>query len=299
MGGPSILENGFNLGMVDKDRYTVFLEAKSLTTRFLNFNLKPDFYLAFFPEKCQTNSFQHVILQSFLADIDLTGLLKPEYAEEYCYFKSNFNDYFEVYLPHRGPHKRYRWKPEIKLKNSPFDLFSKISGTAVITHLRSKKALDGFKNDLFYYDDKYSDGDFSLERYYQPLEEDGCLVLNSFNHLNSAAIALLPLEAYMGFEKIYFVGMDMSMMGSMEYSSLYTFRSIRHFARFFKKAISVFSPCFKENKKKFMRPPYEFEDMEKIMRYGKIEFTNVFEPFEFAQPIPGIRNITFKEFLNE
>ena len=48
-----------------------------------------------------------------------------------------------------------------------------------------------------------------------------------------------------------------------------------------------------------MRPPYEFDDMKEVLGYDKIEFVNVYEPFEFAMPLKGIRNITFKEFLNE
>ena len=30
-----------------------------------------------------------------------------------------------------------------------------------------------------------------------------------------------------------------------------------------------------------------------------IEFVNIYEPFEFALPLEGIRNISFKQFLNE
>jgi hypothetical protein len=103
----------------------------------------------------------------------------------------------------------------------------------------------------------------------------------------------------MGFEKIYFIGMDMSMLGSMEYSALYTFKSLKEYEKFFKKATVVFNPCFKRSKNKFMRPPYEFDDMQEVLGYDKIEFVNVYEPFEFAMPLKGIRNITFKEFLNE
>lgn len=303
MGGPSILEKRLDLSQINKDIYTVFLESKALTPKFLEFGIRPDFFLIFFSEKCQSNSFQHAVYQSFLIDFDLSRLLKNEYLKEYLYFKENFEEYFEPWSPKKGLFKKYRWKRNIKLPNSPFDLLHKFPETSFIAHARTKEAdvnlLSEFQNNLFVYDDKYTDGEFCLERYYNPVEIDNRLVLNTFNHLNSAAIALFSLQAYMGFEKIYFIGMDMSMLGSMEYSALYTFKSLKEYEKFFKKATAVFNPCFKRNKNKFMRPPYEFDDMKEVLGYNKIEFVNVYEPFEFAMPLEGIRNITFKEFLNE
>ncbi|HLD82408.1 MAG TPA: hypothetical protein VI976_00465 [Candidatus Omnitrophota bacterium] len=303
MGGPSVLEHHFNLRLIDRNKFVVFLEAKSLTPKFLEFGLEPDFFMMFFPEKCQTNSFQHVIYQSFLAGIDLSKLLKPQYLEEYDYLKANFQQYFEAWRPQRGPHKKYKLKELAILKNSPFGLLPRLPKMPLIARsdlLEKHRTIPALNNRQSYlYTVRLMEGDFSLEKYFAPEDSNGILTLNSYGHLNSGAIALFPLEAYMGFKKIYFIGMDMSMLGSLEYSSLNTFRSSRHFSRFFKKALPIFNPCFKENKKKFMRPPYEFEDLKSIMSYKAIEFVNIYEPFEFALPLEGIRNISFKQFLNE
>lgn len=302
MGGPSIIEKNFNLGLIDKDKYTVFLESKALTPKFLEFGIKPDFFLMFFPEKCQTNSLQHVIYQSFMADINLSKLLKPEHIAEYNHLKDEFNSFFEIWRPHKGAHKKYKWRNHIIMKNSPFDLLSNLPDTAIIARINPEEKcpfVADFNNEMLFYEDRLMEGDFCLNKYYSSTKAEGCLMLNGYGHLNSAAIALFPLLAYMGFRKIYFVGMDMSMLGSMEYSALYTFKSLKHFRKFFKKAIPVFNYHFKENRKKFMRPPYEFRNMKEVINYDKIEFINIYELFEFAKSIDGMRNISFKEFLNE
>lgn len=304
MGGPSIIENNYDLSLINKDRYTVFIESKALTPLFLKFRLEPDFFLMFFPEKCQSNSMQMVIYQSFLADINLTNFIKPEYLEEYYYLKNNFEQNFELWNPKKGKHKRFKFKNNVILKNSPWSLLENIPELKIITRNDDKSRKLGpdvrkLKNDMFYYTDQIAEGEFNIDNYFTPSEVNGCVRLNGYGHLNSAAIALFPLLFYMGFRKIYLIGMDMSMLGSMEYSSLYTFRSLKHYKKFFNKAGSVFNYNFKKNKVQFMRPPYEFDNMRQIMTYDKVEFINIYEPFEFAAPFDLIRNISFRDFLNE
>jgi hypothetical protein len=303
MGGPSILENNLDLSLIDKNKYTIFLESKSLTPEFLEFGIEPDFFLIFFPDKCQSNSLQHVIYQSLLAGIDLSDLLKEEHVPLYWYFKDNFDKYFEPWNPEgKLLFKKFKWKKCIRLENSPFSLLPKLKSTSIITRLNVLEEycdLSELKKQVYLYDYRLIDRDFILDEYFHPFEDGENLVLNNYSRINSAAGALFPLESYMGFEKIYFIGMDMSMFGSMEYNSLRTFKSLKHFEKFFKKAISVFNHAFKVNRDKFMRPPYEFDDLKNILSYKGIEFVNVYEPFKFARPIKGMRNISFKEFLNE
>lgn len=302
MGGPSIIENRYDLSLIDKNKYTVFLESKALTPRFLQSGISPDFYMAFFPEKCQTNSFQQVVCQSFKAGIDLSGLLKEEYLGEYRLLKKRFNEYFEVWKPEKGAHKKFRLKNEVFLINSPFSLLSELKASSVITNRDFRKNyLALCENNSRIYEYSYSplSQEFSLNKYFSPFEEEGRLMLNTFNHTNSAAIALFPLQYYMGFSRICFLGMDMSMFGSMEYSSIYTFRSLRHFAKFFKKAMPAFGAAFKPNAKKFMRPEEEFINLKELFSFREIEFINIYETSNIALPVEGARNITFREFLHE
>ena len=337
-GGPSIIENHLDLSLLDKHRYAIFLESKALTPYFLDFGIEPHFFLMFYPEKCKSNSFQMVIFQSFLANIDLRPLIRDDLRPELDHMKNHFDDYFEVWKP-KMPHKRYRWKPDVYLKNSPFDLLSKLKHTSLITYVapfRQYVTRFEFDNPLYMYDHELATGSFSLDAYYRPVVDDGCLKVADSRFTNSAAIALYPILNYLGFSKVYFIGMDMSMLGSMEYASLYTFKSLHHFGLFFERARPVFSASFPRSRRRelwtelreqvrterpssllrsdtwsllwrllrdteprFMRPRYEFQNLRQVLSYDKIEFVNVYEPFEYARPLEGIRNISFEEFLNE
>lgn len=300
MGGPSIIENGYDLSRIDRGKHTVFLESKALTPLFLKYGLSPDYYLMFFPQKCQTNAFQQIVYQSFLADVDLEKLLNPEYLAEYSYLKDHFAEYFEIWNPKKGPHKKFRLKSGIELKNSPFELIDKFPDMGIITRYMEKDefGIGNLPNEKYYFDETQANTEYSQERYFNPEEKEGKVILNNYNHMNSAAIALFPILAYMGFANVYLIGMDMSMLGSMEYSALYCFKSMRHFKKFFKKARQVYNAKFIPNKRYFLRPLYEFEDFSKILCYDRIKFKNIYEQFEYAAPIEGIENITFKEFVN-
>ena len=42
-----------------------------------------------------------------------------------------------------------------------------------------------------------------------------------------------------------------------------------------------------------------FSSLKNIMVTELMEYIQVYEPFEFAAPLPGIRQITYKELLNQ
>lgn len=301
-GGPSIVENGLALESIPRDKYVIFLESKSLTPYFLKSGLKPDYFLLFYLEKGKSNSFQHIIFQSFLADIDLTDLIKDDFFPEYRYIKENFNCFFEPWRPERGPHKKYRYKKEIFFKNSPIDLFSRLKDTQVIINEDNFNIYGksfSYPNTIYKFRETMTKDSFKVEDYFNPDDKDGILMIKDYSFINSSAIALFPNLNYMGFKKIYFLGMDMSMLGSMEYASCYTFKDMQHYGIFFKKAKQVFNARFKPNIRKFMRPPYEFKSLNQILEYKGIEFINIFSPFRYAMPVKGIKNISFEEFLNE
>lgn len=301
LGGPSIIENRVPLERIDRRRVTVFLESKALTPYFVKANLMPDFYLMFYLEKCKSNAFQHVVFQSFLADIDLTDLIRDEYQDEYRYMKENFGMFFEAFRPDRGVHKRFRYKTDVFLRDSPLELLSRFPETACLAledNFQSYKESFCRLNPVYICGIRPAAGDFDLQDYYA-LDESGPLPrVKDYSFLNSSAIALFPVLNFMGFDKVFFLGMDMSMLGSMEYAACYTFKSMAHYRKFFKKARRAFSGNFKENKRPFMRPPHEFAALEKILKYQGMNFVNIYEPFEYSLPVDGIPNISFKEFLN-
>ena len=55
LGGPSLIEQQFELERLASRNYVVFLESKALTPRFLQSGLVPDYFLMLFPEKCSSN----------------------------------------------------------------------------------------------------------------------------------------------------------------------------------------------------------------------------------------------------
>ena len=301
-GGPSVIQNRVPLERVDRRRFTVFLESKALTPYFVKANLTPDFYIMFYLEKCKSSAFQHVVFQSFLSDIDLSDLIRDEYQEEYRYMKENFKAFFEDFRPERGVHKRFRYRTEIFLRDSPLALLSHFPETACLAlddNFRTYKESFRHANPVYTCGIRPAEGAFDVEDYYALDESDTLPRVKDYSFLNSAAIALFPVLNFMGFQKVFFLGMDMSMLGSMEYAACYTFKTMSHYRKFFQKARRAFSGNFKENKRLFMRPAHEFAALKKILKYQRMSFVNIYEPFEYSMPVDGVPNISFQEFLND
>ena len=341
MGGPSILKNNYDLTLINRDNFICFLESKALTPRFLHYGINPDYYLMFSPEKARTNTLQNQFIQALSCDFDLGPCLNDEYTTEWTDFCTNFGEYADnwriEYL-----HKKYRIKRDIILKNSPLSLIGKLPNMVLLCNNKAYEN-DGIadinlNNKIM----KYSLNDMvftnNLDKYFNPEIDRHELIINYMGSINSSAIALYPILKFMGFSKIYFIGMDMSLLGSLEYSSLYTFKSMKLFHKFFNTARQTYSYRFPrgfnkglfhfsstllkevstlniknilslkkyENltydlfglKGKYMRDRKQFTECSLLFNHcTDIEFVNVYESFKYALPIPGIKNISYEEFL--
>ena len=300
-GGPSLIEQKFDFQKLNEKDYVTFLDTKALTPYFLKTGFKPDFYLMLFPEKSKDNGLQQFIYRSFLAQTNIKPLLKKEHHEEYFDLKNNFDSYLETWRPHRGAHKRYKWKKGVYLENSPFDLLKNIPDTKIIANkslLNEHFPVFGYNNRTYFFDtSKEILKNFSFEQYFNPIEKEGEVIFNSVNFLNSAAIVLYPILNYMGFRDIYFLGMDMTMLGTMEYSALYIFKSMLHYRWFFFRSRQAFNSAYKTNKPYYYRPKSEFEDARNIFSYKGINFKRIYEPFRYGVPFDGIETISIKELL--
>ena len=95
------------------------------------------------------------------------------------------------------------------------------------------------------------------------------------------------------------MGMDMSMLGSFEYSALYTFRSMFHFWLYFYRAKHSFNARYVVNRPYYFRPRSEFEDARIIFSYDKIKFFRVYETFKYCAPFDAIESISFKQLLDK
>jgi len=341
MGGPSIIENNYDLSLLSNRDDIIFLESKALTPKFLEYGIVPDYYMMFYPEKTRTNSLQHQFIQALSSGFNLGPCLKEEHVQDWFDFKENFGDYADIWR-YAYPHKRFRVKRNIVLNNSPLSLLKHLPKMKLITYDKAYEA-DGFNeiklsNPIFYYSHSESLED-NLENYFNPKIVNGKLTIPNIGTINSAAIALYPILNYMGFNKVIFIGMDMSILGHLEFSSYYTFLSLGHFSKFVNKSRETFSAVFPRgvskgfkkfiqsnlhdlryaNKSqilsidkfstlkndifgligKYMRTKNEIKDCNKLFNFSNINFINLYESFKYARPISGAKNITFNDFINE
>jgi len=200
-------------------------------------------------------------------------------------------------------HKRYRWRPGAYLRNSPYDLLCRMPQARILVH---RRLIDQYFPDFAYADRAFYFGDaprehaFDADKYFNPIDDDGLVrVRCAHTFLNSAAIALYPLLNYMGFREVYFLGMDMSMLGVMEYAALYTFRTMAHFWWFFHSTRHVFNANYRRNGWFFRRPQSEFDDIRLLWNRAPLKFVRVYEPWRYASPVDGIRTIGMDEFLRQ
>jgi len=155
-----------------------------------------------------------------------------------------------------------------------------------------------YQNQLYFLEQSNDSSEvFDIDRYYESIEQGDKVVVRYNNFLNSAAIALYPLLYFMGFREVYLLGMDMSMIGAMEYSAPYTFRSMFHFWWFFSKVKHVFNANYKVNRPFYLRPKSEFEDLRIVFNQKKIKFIRIHDKFKYAAPIEFVPTVTFEEFL--
>jgi len=300
LGGPSILEQNIDLSLINKDKYTVFVESKALTPHFLDSGLEPDFCVMAFPEKWKSNSLQDCVFRSFLAQSNISSLLKPEYDNVVGHMKENFDSYFEPWRAHRGAHKRYRWKPDVYLKESPYELIRELPNAMIIARrdLLAYYFPDfEYPNETYFFEYSSDSEAFDLERYYNPLVQNDKVTLADNSFYNSAAISLYPLLNFMGFGEVFFLGMDMSMLGSMEYAALYTFKSMFHYWWYFVRSSHAFNPNYKANRPFYFRPKSEFNDLHLIWNYEPIRFVRVYNRLKYAAPIKGIPSVSIEHFL--
>lgn len=302
LGGPSLVARDYDFSRLEhyqENGFVTFLESKALTPRLLHSGFIPDYLLVPFPETIKGNALHFFIFRSFLAQKNTKWLFKPEYQEIYAHMEENFDSYFEFYRPEKAPNKRYIWKKDVLLENSTFDLIQRhpelkiiTNRTGVANHFTNTPS----RNQIFYFSTDPENHAKGIEEYFNPIELDDELVLRGNLFLNSSAIAVYPLLNYMGIREVYFLGMDMSMLGTMEYGAPFVFESMRHFYWYFLQTRKTFNADFKMNWPLWRRPESEFDDVKKIFRYPAIRYARIDDQYEFFSKIDGIDHISFQDF---
>jgi hypothetical protein len=302
-GGPSLLAHGFDFARLRERGFVTFLETKALTPRFVAAGLVPDYFLMLFPEKSKDNALQHFVYRSFLAEYRIDSFLRPAYRPVVAEMRAAFNDNFEFWRPHRGPHKKYRWRPGVYLRDSPYDLLPRIAGSRLIVNRQlAEHYFPGcrYSDRSYYFGTRLGEPAFDIDKYFNPVEEDGIPNVRCADTFsNSAAISLYPLLHYLGFRDVYFLGMDMSIVGSFEYSAPFTFQSMAHYWWFLKRNERVFNgnPKVLKGGWLFSRPTSEFEAVRALWKESPVRFTQVHEPFRWAWPIGGVPTMSYTQLL--
>ena len=300
LGGPSLIEQRLELARLRRPGDVILLESKALTPYLLTAGLTPDYYLMLFPEKSKDNALQNVIFRSFLAGVKIRPFLRRACYPVLEEMQEQFERYFMPWRPERGIHKRYRFRPDVYLKDSPRELLERLPEVKIIADRRLlAEQFPGWSapNPLHLFEQAQEPEPFDLATYYEPLEADGRLIARYSPFLNSVAIVLCPLLRYMGFAQACFVGMDMSMLGSMEYAALYTFRSMWHYRWFFALSSRAFNGNYRMNRPFYLRPKSEFEDLRRVMNAPQLPCARVYEPFKYASPMEGIATLSYREVL--
>lgn len=298
-GGTSLIDRQFDFERLRSKSVVVFLESQALTPHFLRSGLQPDYYLMLFPEKCSGNAFHNFVYRSFLAEHRIDSLIKPAFLPIVREMRARFDEYFESWRPQRGAHKRYRWRPDVQLKDSPYAFLATVPTMKILANRELLEAhFPGFAypNERYLFEQSPKPHVFSLDDYYDVLEQDGRVVVRNYGFINSAAIALYPLLRYMGFRTVYLLGMDMSMLGTMEYGAPYTFKSMLHYRWYFWRTKHVFNAAYRQNRPWYIRPQSEFSDLKALIDPDRLDLIRVFTPYEYTVPMPFMHTVSEADF---
>ena len=300
-GGPSVISYLDQIKDINREKFVIFLESKSLTPFVVNNKIPFDYLLATFPQKLKDNSLQNYIFRSLLSRINIKYFIKKEFYKDVDFLLDNFDLFLENHRPKRGIHKRFRFKNNIYLPNSPFDVLNKLKNKKIITNYELyKKDFGEITQDFhkFYYiKHETAEEKFNMDKYFNPKLIDNFLSVSNSSFMNSAAINYYPIVKFMGFKKIYFAGMDMNMLGNIEYSALRIFKNMKLFSLFIFLCRKSFSSNFKINFPFYLRPKYEIEDLRKLNMNNYIDFYRITNNTNYEYKDDFLKSLSFEEFI--
>jgi hypothetical protein len=286
-----------------KKKYIIFLEARAITPLLIKTKIKVDYILCPYPQKLKDNGLQNYILRSLCSNVDIKKFIKKKYHKEVNYLKKNFLKIFETWNPKKGVYKNYKIKENIYLKNSPFELLKHYKDTKIILDtLQFKKEFPNKKisNKIIKIGFNENNKKFSIKNYLNPKIKDNKLNLITNNFLNVATTSILPIISKMGFKNTFLLGMDMNMLGTMEYSVKNIFKSFFHFIIFFLLSKKAFNHNFKVNFPLiYLRPKSEFLDFKKILPFFRKNIFNVNDNSIFIGKIKNINQISYQNFFKK
>ena len=268
LGGTSINSYIHNLSIIDKNKFVIFAETKCISKKLYDLKVFPDYFICPFSIKLKDNYYQNFIFRSLMCNTDIKKFVKKKYFQEVDYLKNNFNFFYEDWRPQKGIHKKFNYKKNVFLKNSPYDnlkLFPK--SNLIIDDEDFKKNFNNFfyPNPVTKIRFNSNSSKFNLDEYYNVQNENGILNFIATNFLNSQSICHFPLLKFLGFKKIYFLGMDMNFFGSFEFDFREIFKSKFHLYLFIFLIRKSLNGNYKLNYPIYLRPQQEFLNLKLII----------------------------------
>ena len=116
---------------------------------------------------------------------------------------------------HKGIHKKFKIRVDKYLKNSPFDQLKYFIKSKIFlnkTDYEQNFINLKLSNDIINieFEDRFKD--FDIDEYYNVRNQNNKLVFANTSFLNTQAICHFSLLNYLGFKKVFFLGMDMNFM---------------------------------------------------------------------------------------
>ena len=231
-GGVSLLFDDFDFAKLSRSTMTLFIEPRALTPLMSKVITRQSYVLAPFAEKLLISGAQNYFLAAKSAQYDLTKELNPSFLESLSRFNSSFDQFFEP-GKRSVEHKKFRLKPNVFLNDSPFDLIKANDQFSVITfddqlNMLPSGSFDELIDRIMILDRK--DRTNRMDRL--EVAQLGQCSAVSIPSCNSAVNSLWDLIFSMGYDRIFLIGFDMSLMGQMEYGGQNIFKELDFFDKF-------------------------------------------------------------------
>jgi hypothetical protein len=299
LGGTSIKKYLSVLRNINKEENVIFAETKCISKKLYENQIFPDFIICPFSNKLKDNYFQNIIYRSFLRKVNIKFFIKKKFFHEVDYLKLKFDEIYEVWRPHKGINKNLKYKNNIYLKNSPFENLDFFPDSKII--LNKSDYLENFpdiklNNQIINLKFIKIERDFNQKDYFDIDYSDNAFYLKESNFLNSQAICHFPILNYLGFKKIFFLGMDMNFFGSYAYDFKEIFKSTYHLYLYLFIIRKTLNGNFKMNFPIYLRPKEEFNNLEMIIP-SENNFYRVVDKSNYVK-VPKLNEISIKDFLN-
>lgn len=299
LGGTSIKSYIAKLKNINKSKFVIFAESKCISKKLLDNGINPDYFICPFSIKLKDNYFQNFIFRSLLKGINIKKFIEKKYYDEVDYIKNNFDFFYKKWRPERGLHKKFIFKKNLFLKKSPYDNLKFFPEAKIIIDQNdfdqnfekfeydNEKIIIQFNNNTQYFDQN---------KYYNVQKINGVLNFEDTSFLNSQSICHFPLMKYLGFKKVFFLGMDMNFFGSFEYDFREIFKSKLHLSVFIFLVRKTLNGNFKMNYPIYLRPKDEFLNLDQIIP-EKNNFFRVVTKDKMCK-VPKLNIIHAEEFSN-